>query len=60
MFVAIFIFVVFPKPKSSITTEKHKGKETVINSHFPDYSPNSCRGFLSKHLLSAVDRRFQF
>lgn len=30
MFVAIFIFVVSPKPKSSITTENREGKETVI------------------------------
>ena len=45
MFVAIFIFVTSPKPKSSSTTERHKGKETARDGHFPGYSPNPCREF---------------
>lgn len=39
----LFLFsVLFPKPKTSITAETHRGKKkTMINRHVPGSSPNS-------------------
>lgn len=49
----LFLLVVLcPKPKTSITTENHKGKETMINSHVPGSSPNSQGECLLKSALS--------
>jgi hypothetical protein len=49
----LFLFLVLcPKPKTSITTENHKEKETMINSHVPGSSPNSQGECLLKSALS--------